>query len=131
MIEHFRRPSAMVPGSSMPPIQLSTQQLNALAAFLLKLNPNNVESLLATPPFAVGGAVVYQAKMCGSCHTVNNVGMKIGPPLNGLTTRRTREWVVKHFLEPQTMSPGSIMPPYKLPQRDMDDLVSYLLSLPD
>jgi len=131
MIEHFRRPSAMVPGSSMPPIQLSTQQLNALAAFLLKLNPNNVESLLATPAFAVGGAVVYQAKMCGSCHTVNNVGMKIGPPLNGLTTRRTREWVVKHFLEPQTMSPGSIMPPYKLPQRDMDDLVSYLLSLPD
>jgi ubiquinol-cytochrome c reductase cytochrome b subunit len=90
-----------------------------------------VESLLATPSFAVSGAVVYQARMCGACHTVNGVGMKIGPPLNGLTTRRTREWLVKHFLEPQKMSPGTIMPAYKLPQRDMDDLVSYLLSLPD
>ena len=38
MIQHFKRPSAMRPGSSMPPIQLSDAQLNALAAFLLKLN---------------------------------------------------------------------------------------------
>ena len=132
MIDHFRRPSAMVPGSSMPPIQLSTPQLNALAAFLLKVRAGNAGPLLLeTPAFAVGGAMVYHAKMCGACHTVNAVGMKIGPPLNGLTTRRTREWVVKHFLEPQAMSPGTIMPPYKLPQRDLDDLVSYLLSLPD
>jgi hypothetical protein len=28
------------------------------------------------------------------------------------------------------MSPGTIMPPYKFPPSEMDDLVSYLLSLP-
>jgi ubiquinol-cytochrome c reductase cytochrome b subunit len=131
MIEHFKRPSAMVPGSQMPPIQLTTPQLNALASFLLKLNQNNAESLLATPSFAVNGALIYQAKMCGACHMVNGVGMKIGPPLNGLETRRTREWIVKHFQDPQSTSPGTIMPPYKLPPAEMDDLVSYLLSLPE
>ena len=41
MIQHFKRPSAMRPGSAMPPIQLSEAQLNSLAAFLLKLNPGN------------------------------------------------------------------------------------------
>ena len=121
----------MVPGSQMPPIQLNTQQLNALASFLLKLNQNNAESLLATPAFAVNGALVYQARMCGACHMANGVGMKIGPPLNGLENRRTREWIVKHFLNPQSTSPGTIMPPYNLPQGEMDDLVSYLLSLPE
>ena len=121
----------MVPGSQMPPIQLNTQQLNALASFLLKLNQNNAESLLATPSFAVNGALVYQARMCGACHMANGVGMKIGPPLNGLENRRTREWIVKHFQDPQSTSPGTIMPPYKLPPGEMDDLVSYLLSLPD
>jgi ubiquinol-cytochrome c reductase cytochrome b subunit len=131
MIDHFKRPSAMVPGSQMPPIQLSTPQLNSLASFLLKLNQNNAESLFATPQFAVNGALVYQGKMCGACHMANGVGMKIGPPLNGLDKRRTREWIVKHFNDPQGTSPGTIMPPYKLPPAEMDDLVSYLLSLPD
>jgi len=131
MIDHFKRPSALVPGSSMPPIELSTPQLNALAAFLLKINPNNADTLTATPPFAVNGALVYQANMCGTCHTVNGVGMKIGPPLNGLDKRRTREWLVQHFQNPQATSPGTIMPPYKLAPQQMDDLVTYLLSLPE
>ena len=38
---------------------------------------------------------------------------------------------MKHFQDPQGTSPGTIMPPYKLPQAEMDDLVSYLLSLPE
>jgi ubiquinol-cytochrome c reductase cytochrome b subunit len=61
----------------------------------------------------------------------NGVGMKIGPPLNGLDNRRTRDWIVRHFNDPQKTSPGTIMPPYKLPTGEMDDLVTYLLSLPD
>jgi ubiquinol-cytochrome c reductase cytochrome b subunit len=129
MIEHFKRPSAMVPGSSMPPIQLSNAQLNALASFLLKLNRNNAEAFLVSPAFAVDGAMVYQANMCGTCHMVNSVGMKIGPPLNGLGHRRTRTWIEKHFVDPQGMSPGTIMPAYKLKPAEMDNLVSYLLAL--
>jgi ubiquinol-cytochrome c reductase cytochrome b subunit len=129
MIEHFKRPSAMVPGSSMPPIQLSNAQLNALASFLLKLNRNNVEAFLVSPAFAVDGAMVYQSNMCGTCHLVNSVGMKIGPPLNGLGHRRTRTWIEKHFVDPQGMSPGTIMPAYKLKPAEMDNLVSYLLAL--
>src|SRR5260370_35349639 len=108
MTEHFKRPSAMVPGSQMPPIQLSTPQLNALASFLLKLNQNNAESLLATPAFAVNGALVYHTKMRGTCHMANGVGMKIGPPLNGLEKRRTREWIANHLQDPQSTSPGPI-----------------------
>ena len=129
MIEHFKRPSAMVPGSAMPPIQLSTAQLNALASFLLKLDRNNAEDLMDSPAFAVEGAMVYQANMCATCHTVNSVGMKIGPPLNDLGRRRSRAWIEKHFVDPQGMSPGTIMPVYKLNARDMDNLVSYLLAL--
>jgi ubiquinol-cytochrome c reductase cytochrome b subunit len=129
MIDHFKRPSALVPGSAMPPIQLGTQPLNALAAFLLKLNRGNAEALMVSPAFAVEGAVVYQSNMCGACHTVNAVGMKVGPPLNGLAKRRTKPWVEKHFVDPQAMSPGSIMPPYRLNARDMENLTDYLLAL--
>src|SRR5664280_3612135 len=71
MIQHFKRPSAMRPGSSMPPIQLSDAQLNSLAAFLLKLNVNNASALGNAPDFATAGALVYQANHCSSCHMVN------------------------------------------------------------
>jgi ubiquinol-cytochrome c reductase cytochrome b subunit len=131
MIEHFKRPSTMRPGSSMPPIQLSDSQLNALAAFLLKLNPDNASALDNTPEFAAQGALVYQSNHCVSCHKINGSGMTIGPPLNGLAKRQTRSWVMDHFADPQKLSPGSIMPPYKFSQKDLDNLTAYLFSLPE
>jgi ubiquinol-cytochrome c reductase cytochrome b subunit len=131
MILHFKRPSAVRPGSSMPPIQLSDPQLNSLAAFLLKLNPDNATALSGAPEFATQGALVYQANRCGSCHMVNGVGMKIGPPLNGLAKRQTRSWVLEHFADPQKLSPGSFMPAYKLPAKDLENLTSYLFALPE
>ncbi len=130
MILHFKRPQAMVPGSAMPPIQLSDSQLNSLAAFLLKLTPRNAEALQSAPGFAVEGALVYQQSRCGACHQVNGAGMKLGPRLNALSRRRTKEWVVQHFLEPQKLSPGTVMPPYRFLPRDMDRITQYLMFLP-
>jgi ubiquinol-cytochrome c reductase cytochrome b subunit len=131
MIEHFKSPAGVRPGSSMPPIQLSDGQLNSLAAFLLKLNPDNATALDAAPQFAVEGALVYQANGCGDCHKVNGSGMEVGPVLNGLDKRRSRSWVEEHFADPPKLSPGSIMPAYKLSQKDMDSLTAYLFSLPE
>jgi ubiquinol-cytochrome c reductase cytochrome b subunit len=131
MIQHFRRPSAMRPGTSMPPIQLSDSQLNALAAFLLKLNSSNASALELAPDFATAGALVYQANRCGACHVVNRAGVQVGPPLNGLSRRQSRSWVEAHFANPQKLSPGSIMPAYKFSRKDLDNLTSYLFSLPE
>ena len=115
----------------MPPIQLNDAQLNALASFLLKLNDRNATALDNAPEFAVEGALIYQANRCGACHLVNGVGMKIGPVLNGLSKRQSRSWVLEHFVNPQKLSPGSIMPPYRLKPRDLDNITSYLFALPE
>ncbi len=131
MIEHFKRPSAMRPGTSMPPIQLSDAQLNSLAAFLLKLNPGNATALENAPDFATAGALVFQANHCGACHVVNGMGVQVGPPLNGLAARQSRSWVEAHFANPQKLSPGSIMPAYKFSKKDRDNLTSYLFALPE
>ena len=54
----------------------------------------------------------------------------MGPQLNGLGDRRTREWLHAHFVAPRQVSPGSIMPPYHFSQKEEDELVRYLFSLP-
>jgi len=129
MIQHFKHPAEMRPGTSMPPIQLTDAQLSSLAAFLLKLNPRNASALGNAPDFATEGALVYQANHCGACHAVNGAGVPIGPPLNGLSKRRSRSWVAQHFEDPKRLSPNSIMPPYKFPAKDLDNLNRYLFSL--
>ena len=73
--------------------------------------------------------MVYQQNKCGICHQVNGVGQKLGPPLNGLAQRRKREWVERHFAEPQKMSPGSTMPPYRFAPQDLQNVTDYLMSL--
>jgi ubiquinol-cytochrome c reductase cytochrome b subunit len=131
MIRHFKQPGAVRPGSAMPAVALSDDQLNSLAAFLLKLTPENSSALSSAPDFAVRGAVVYQAGHCAACHAVNGVGMKVGPPLNGLAKRQTQSWVNDHFANPQKLSPGSIMPPYQFSDQDKKNLTAYLFSLPE
>jgi len=106
-------------------------EADALAAFLLRLNPRNASALQNAPDFAAQGAAVYQASHCDMCHKVNAVGMMAGPPLNGLSKRRSRRWVEMHFADPQKLVPGSAMPPYRLPSQDMENLTSYLFSLPE
>ena len=86
--------------------------------------------LADTPSFAVHGAAIYEANHCSVCHAVNGVGGKLGPVLNGLSKRQTRDWVEQHFVDPQKLSPGTPMPPYKLSGTDMSNLTSYLFSLP-
>ena len=62
---------------------------------------------------------------------VNRVGVKLGPPLNGLKQRRTQQWAQDHFRNPQALSPGSIMPPYRFNPSEMEKIVAYLFVLPD
>lgn len=130
LIAHFKNPVAMRPGTSHPPVALTTAQMASLAAFLLKLNPENARALEAAPQPAVEGALIYQANHCNVCHQVNGVGMKTGPSLNGVAMRRTRDWLEEHFVNPQKLSPGTTMPAYKFSSRDMDRILTYVLSIP-
>ena len=113
----------------MPPIQLSDAQLNSLAGFLLKLNPKNASTFQNAPDFATAGAEVYQVNHCDTCHAINGVGGSVGPSLNGLSKRRSRSWVEQHFADPGKLTPGTIMPPYRLTAQDLKSLTVYLLSL--
>jgi quinol-cytochrome oxidoreductase complex cytochrome b subunit len=130
MIPHFKRPSAIVPGSSMPPVQLNNSQLNALSAFILKLKPENEQALFSAPEPVVQGAMLYHANQCGSCHQANGAGVKLGPPLNGVAERRDKVWIEQHFRDPQSLSKGTLMPAHNFNDKDMANMLAYLASLP-
>ncbi len=130
LIEHFKNPSEVVPGSPMPAMTIPDQELNCLAAFLVKLTPENAGTLEAVPDYAMRGALIYQENQCGSCHVINGSGEELGPPLNGVGQRRTAEWLVAHFRNPQKFDRQSIMPAYDFPEDEMNAIVAYMESLP-
>jgi len=130
LVPHFQNPARVVPGSSMPPVNLPTADLNALSLFVLTLTPQNEAALLATPAFVTQGAVVYQKNHCDACHQIRGVGQKLGPALDGVGARHDRAWLEKHFADPPGVVPGSIMPPYKFSPMDLDAICKYLLQLP-
>ena len=76
------------------------------------------------------GAMVFEQRACINCHRVNGNGMTVGPPLNGLARRHTKDWVKEHFADPKKLSPGSIMPAYKFSPAELESLTTYLFALP-
>jgi ubiquinol-cytochrome c reductase cytochrome b subunit len=131
LMKHFMDPAAATKGSVMKPVNLSDAELKDLVALMMKLTPDNGDVVETSPDFAIAGALIFQKSSCAACHSVNGVGGKIGPSLNGLSQRRNEAWVIQHFQEPQKMSKGTSMPPYKFNSTDMQNIVSYLFTLPD
>jgi mono/diheme cytochrome c family protein len=129
LLAHFKAPQSTSPNSMMTPVNLTGPQLNDLSA--AALTPDNGNVVDTAPAFAADGAALYQKNFCSACHMVNGVGGKTGPALNGLNSRRTEAWAIEHFQNPQKMSPGTPMPPYKFGAQDMQNMVSWLFTLPD
>ena len=47
------------------------------------------------------GQYLFQSR-CSACHTIGQ-GDKVGPDLDGVTTRRDRAWLARYLAEPETM----------------------------
>lgn len=87
-----------------------------------------IERPQATPA-QLAGAQVYEANNCSVCHVVNGVGEMIGPPLNGIGARQSKEEITAKITNPQGTNPESAMPPYALPPEELDNLAEFLMSL--
>ena len=100
-----------------------------ILALIVHLDPLNAPGIINAEKGVAEGALVFQTQKCASCHAVRGVGGRVGPALDGEGSKREREWLRKHFIDPPAMVPESIMPPYNLPAKEMNSLLEYLLAL--
>lgn len=55
---------------------------------------------------------------------------RTGPDLMWVGLKFNEDWQRQHLIDPQSTSPGSIMPSFDyLTEQEMDDLIAYLMSL--
>jgi mono/diheme cytochrome c family protein len=81
-------------------------------------------------PELTAGRHLFETQGCRGCHKLNGVGGSIGPDLSEEgASRRSPEWLERHFLAPNQVSAGSAMPNYHFSREQARDLTYYMLSL--
>lgn len=86
---------------------------------------------LPAAPVLAQGRQLYLQRGCLACHRIRGVGGIVGPDLTFVASRRRDPaWHLRHFRDPQSTSPGSMMPPLTgLAEAELKALTVYMLSL--
>jgi mono/diheme cytochrome c family protein len=82
-------------------------------------------------PSAAEGRRLFTEKGCIGCHSVGGNGGDIGPALDDVGLRRAPEWIIRHFRDPQVVSPGTVMPQFGFTETEARALTDFLLHLRD
>ena len=132
--KHFLSPASVTPGSGMPPQKLEEKDLEAITLFMLSQTgeaaPGYYASMKVIPNSSLG-LRLFQQKGCIGCHTVDGKGGTVGPALDDVGVRRTPEWIIQHFRDPQNVSPGTVMPRFGFTEYEARALAEFVLHLRD
>ncbi|RMD92870.1 MAG: hypothetical protein D6813_05110 [Calditrichaeota bacterium] len=79
-----------------------------------------------TPQEAFLNSEIVKQYQCTSCHTIANRGGTVGPILNNVGLRRTKEWLRRWLKNPKAVKPGTKMPRFDFTPRQLDMAVNYL-----
>ncbi|MGH7228328.1 MAG: cytochrome b N-terminal domain-containing protein [Nitrospiraceae bacterium] len=97
---------------------------------MLGISLKNLYAVKRVDPAVAHGKTLVKHFGCTACHRIHGDGGAIGPDLSYVGDRRPElEWHFKHFRNPQSVFPGSIMPKFPLTDQELHDLSSYMLSL--
>ncbi len=85
----------------------------------------------AAPPAVdpADGSTLVQKRGCTGCHVVEGRGGKMGPSLDGVSTRRSEAFVLQQLRDPKTNNPASLMPVLGLAPAEIQAIWNYLQSL--
>jgi ubiquinol-cytochrome c reductase cytochrome b subunit len=113
------------------PVGMAIAVLFLITVFsLLGISLKNLYGMKRTDPAIAHGQALFANLGCAGCHRIHGNGGAIGPDLSYEgDARPDREWHIRHFRDPQSVSPGSIMPKFPLTDAELQDLTSYIVSL--
>jgi len=150
MMQHFRDPQSVTPGSVMPKFGFTEAEARALTDFLIHMREQTVALSLPSLMSPIErGKEVFRKYGCAGCHGpdakggVPNPNSKTAEQVPGLlhvadgyTVAQLKERILKGQHEIPALDPKRPPPPLYMPawattikDAEVDDLVAYLISL--
>ena len=105
---------------------MKTKLMNALIGFFVL---SGISLAFSPDGAASHGREVYAAQKCALCHSIAGIGGKKSA-LDGVGSKLNSEDIRKWIRTPKGMKPNTVMKPYSnLPEKDLDDLVAFIMTL--
>ncbi len=106
----------------------------AIIGSIVYLKPPPVNFIYEETLETAAGEAIYRREGCLSCHEIFGNGASYGPSLDGIGSKRSKEWIIRYLKSPW---PGVSAKPYRLrmpsyaslPSSDLEKLAQYLLAL--
>lgn len=98
--------------------------VSSLAGFL-----NVLPVFAQTDDAILRGQDVFTANKCARCHVIEGNGVKFGPDLSHIGSRRDVSWLLTFLKDPRSLIPQGKQPPFKGTDQEREALVAYLYSL--
>jgi mono/diheme cytochrome c family protein len=142
----IKNPQAYAASATMPNFQLNDQDAADISAFLIAQSSASravkIEVTAAAPSVPTGGdasteaTTLYGALFCSSCHAVQNeagnlVGGNFGPELTRVGTKVSPDWLRRWLNNPAAYHPDTRMPHYRMDDKQVALLSSFLLAKKD
>ena len=138
----IKDPQAMFPGErKMVKYDFTDKQISQLIAFFKWIGRIDTNGFPPEPNIQTTAVVVTQkttdateppqifSQMCTACHMVQNKGGRVGPALDAVGNKFSKEYLEKWISNPQEVKPGTNMPRLPLTDEQKKELVSYLSKL--
>ncbi len=101
---------------------------------IIYMKPPPIQFSYTETPLTAQGEAIYRREGCLSCHEIFGNGASYGPSLDGVGSKRTKDWIVRYLKSPW---PGVSVKTYRLrmpsyshlPNDDLSKLAEYLLAL--
>lgn len=126
----LKRPKDYLPETIMPFFDLPSEEIEALRAFLLdRKGKNPVVGTSVGPTNSAKGRTLFDKIGCLGCHKVADQGGTFGPDLSQVAQKVDPQWQVAWIKDPLAYDPQTVMPDFRLPQSQIQDIAEYLLAL--
>ena len=120
-------PTAYLPRSRMPKIEMTEHERDAIVEFLLSLRKDTLFQPIVGKGDAENGRKIFVDNECQTCHSLYGVGDKIGPELERVGMKVNRLWLTTYLRNPAVLHPTTKMPDYEFRDQDILDVTEYML----
>ncbi|MYE89473.1 c-type cytochrome, partial [Candidatus Poribacteria bacterium] len=108
-------------------------EVKSIAAYLVQMKDpaiDQADASYSTAPRAIAaGEEVVKSVGCLSCHAVDGLGSDFAPKLDNVGSKLTPQFLRRWISDPRSYDPDTVMPSLRLTKTEVDNAVSYLMSL--
>ena len=108
-------------------------EVKSIAAYLATMSDTNLDESSAnysqSERAITAGEETVKTVGCLTCHAVDGLGSDFGPALDSVGAKVTPNYLRQWISDPKAYDPDTSMPSLRLSNRELDNVVAYLMSL--